>query len=72
MKKEYMKPEAIIVDIELYNSVLETPGEIPASEPADANEGIWEDKYDKLPTSKSVWDDGTAQDGTAQAEGPQF
>lgn len=65
MKKEYLKPQAIIVDIELYNSVLEEYPDVPASEPAPGNNGIWDDSYDRLPTSKSVWDD---KDGAAEAE----
>ena len=57
MKKEYLKPEAIYVDIELYNSVLENPMGTPTSEPVEGNTGVWDDAYDRLPTSKSVWDE---------------
>ena len=64
MKKEYLKPQAVIVDIELYNSVLENPMDTPTSEPNEGNVGVWDDSYDRLPTNKSVWDDKDA----AQAE----
>lgn len=65
MKKEYLKPEAIYVDIELYNSVLDNPMGTPTSEPEEGNAGVWDDSYDRLPTNKSVWDDGLEQ---AQAQ----
>lgn len=56
MKRMYAKPEAIIVDIELYNSVLEEPGnEQPASEPSEANHSVWDDTYERLPGNNSVW-----------------
>lgn len=56
MKREYAKPEANIVDIELYNSVLEEPGnEPPTSEPTESNHSVWDDTYDRLPGNHSVW-----------------
>ena len=61
MKREYSKPEAIIVDIELYNSVLDEPDNTPASEPVASNVDVWDD-YDDIPGSnKSVWDDGSEE-----------
>ena len=65
MKKEYLKPQAIIVDIELYNSVLDEDPAIPTSEGNSGNSGVWDDTYDRLPTNKSVWDD---KDGSVEAE----
>ena len=54
MKKEYLKPESNFVDITLNDSLLEGPA--ISDVPEEANRGLWDD-YDRLPTSKSVWDD---------------
>ncbi len=54
MKKEYVKPESRFVDITVNDSLLDGPAISDVAE--ESNRGIWED-YDKLPTSKSVWDD---------------
>ena len=63
MKNVYAKPEANIVDIELYNSILEEPGnEPPMSEPADSNQSVWDDTYDRLPGDHSVWGEATEEE----------
>ncbi|MBR0117979.1 MAG: hypothetical protein IKH02_04905 [Prevotella sp.] len=63
MKKVYAKPEANIVDIELYNSILEEPGnEPPMSEPAGSNESVWDDTYERLPGDRSVWGEATEEE----------
>ena len=57
MKREYTKPESRFVDTTLNGTVLDTgieddlnPDSVPLS-----NESAWDEDYDKLPTSKSVW-----------------
>ena len=55
MKKEYVKPESKFVDITLNESLLEGPAISDVDE--EANRGLWDDNYDRLPSGKSVWDD---------------
>jgi hypothetical protein len=56
MKKNYFKPEARFVDINLIDSVLEGGEPIPQSGGLSNEVHVWDENADgKLPTGKSVW-----------------
>lgn len=64
MKRVYVKPESVFVDIVLHHSILSLGNNFDENVQSGplTNDGLWDENSDKLPKSKSVWGDSKEEE----------